>query len=185
MSSSDRLHKHAVLRVKIGRSGGAMVSHVRGRRLAVELGLLASRLRGLAIEGESFDSRCALAQDIRRETACHERARRFAVNQAMWRVEWNSGPTRCHRWAGKTMARSLRCPSTRPSGSLRAFDVRRPALRLALCARSGPALSEPDGSPEADRQVSRMVRKERFELSRSCERQPLKLLKLVGTCRRR
>jgi hypothetical protein len=68
MSSSDRLHKHAVRRVKIGRSGGAMVSHVRGRRLAEELGRLASRLRGLAIEGESFDSRCALAQDIRRET---------------------------------------------------------------------------------------------------------------------
>ena len=56
----------------------------------------------------------------------------------------------------------------------------RPSTRAL---RSGPAMSEPDGSPEADRQVSRMVRKERFELSRSCERQPLKLLKLVRTRR--
>src|SRR6186713_1412291 len=41
-----------------------------------------------------------------------------------------------------------------------------------------PAMSEPDGSPKAERQVSRMVRKERFELSRYCYRQPLKLVRL-------
>jgi hypothetical protein len=34
------------------------------------------------------------------------------------------------------------------------------------------------------RRSKRLVRKERFELSRSCERQPLQLLKLAGTRRR-
>jgi hypothetical protein len=51
--------------------------------------------------------------------------------------------------------------------SLRTFDM-----------IDGLAMSEPFGSPEASWKASRMVRKGGFEPPRSCERQPLKLVRL-------
>src|SRR5262245_34032717 len=41
-----------------------------------------------------------------------------------------------------------------------------------------PAMSEPDDSPKASCQASRMVRKGGFEPPRYCYRQPLKLVRL-------